>query len=182
MTTPLLTDSSGNKIGKTEGNVIALRDSTANLYGKIMSLPDEIIVKGLEYLTDIPMERVHGIAGKIRNGENPMQFKKLLAFEVVKLLNSQNEAQSAQTFFEQAHQKAQIPTTIPEVNLPQSETAQSLPTILTDLKLTSSKSEAKRLLQQKGIEINGKTITSLDYDLKSGDTIKVGKHKYIRIK
>lgn len=179
LTTPLLTDVNGKKIGKTEGNVIALRDNPSDLYGEIMALGDDVIVKGLEYLTDIPMEEFSQIKEKIEKGENPMQFKKLLAFEIVKELNSQNEAESAQAFFKQAHQKGET------------ETLENVPVIMghgllvkdvISTNLSLSASEVKRLISQNAVDVNGITIIDLDYQLKSGDMIKVGKHKYIRIK
>src|SRR3989344_198386 len=100
MTTPLLTDSSGVKIGKTEGNVVALADKPYDLFGKIMALGDDVIVKGLEYLTDVPMDEVKNIQSKLEERENPVEYKKLLAFEIVKQLNSEKEAKAAQEYFE----------------------------------------------------------------------------------
>jgi len=76
MTTPLLTDSSGQKIGKTEGNVIAMIDRPSELYRKIMALGDDVIVKGLEYLTDVPINEIGEIEQKIKSGENPIKFRK----------------------------------------------------------------------------------------------------------
>src|SRR3989338_3246969 len=84
MTTPLLTDSSGKKIGKTEGNVIALNAPPKEFYGMIMSLSDDVIVKSFEYITDIPMEEVKEIEKKIKAGENPMIYKKKLDFALTK--------------------------------------------------------------------------------------------------
>lgn len=179
LTTPLLADSTGKKIGKTEGNVIALRDSPADLYGKIMSLSDEVIVKGLEYLTDLPMEKIKSIEQKIQKGENPMQFKKLLAFEVVKLLNSEKEAKDAQTFFEQTHQKQQAE----KVDL-QTVHVREQNTIMDCLTANfgMSKSEVKRLAEQKAIDVNGKPIDNSDYLLKPEDIVRVGKHLFFKVK
>jgi len=99
MTTPLLTDSSGRKIGKTEGNVIALNDTAPELYAKILSLGDDVIVKGMENLTDLSVDEIKKVEQKISSGENPMQFKKQLAFEIVKQLHSEEGAVSAQGNF-----------------------------------------------------------------------------------
>ncbi|MDE2590093.1 MAG: tyrosine--tRNA ligase, partial [Patescibacteria group bacterium] len=83
MTTPLLTDSEGRKIGKTEGNVIALTDKPEDLFGKIMSLPDDVVLKGFEYLTDVSLEKLSEIELALSSGENPINFKKQLAFDLV---------------------------------------------------------------------------------------------------
>src|SRR3989344_1418673 len=100
MTTPLLSDSSGKKIGKTEGNVIALNADPIDFYGMIMSLPDEVIATCFEVITDISLEEVVNIKKALANGENPMTFKKKLAFSLTRLLNSEEKAKSAQEFFE----------------------------------------------------------------------------------
>ncbi|MCL5019133.1 MAG: tyrosine--tRNA ligase [Patescibacteria group bacterium] len=179
LTTPLLADSTGKKIGKTEGNVIALRDSPADLYGKIMSLSDEVIVKGLEYLTDLPMEEVKSVEQKMQKGDNPMQFKKLLAFEIVKSLNSEKAAREAQSFFREAHQKQQAE----KVDL-QTVHVREQNTIMDCLTANfgMSKSEVKRLVEQKAIDVNGKPVENTDYILKPNDTVRVGKHLFFKVK
>ena len=96
LTTPLLTDSNGRKIGKTEGNVIAITDEPSELFGKIMALPDEIIAKAMEYLTDIPLEEISEIEANIAKGDNPIKYKKQLAFEITKDLNDSDAAQKEQ--------------------------------------------------------------------------------------
>ncbi len=117
MTTPLLTDSQGRKIGKTEGNVIALNDKPEELFGKIMSLSDDVIVHGLEYLTDVPMGEIERIANEIKNGGHPVDYKKKLAYEIVKQLNDEKAAQSSQDYFERTVQNKQMPTDIPTITI-----------------------------------------------------------------
>ena len=115
ITTPLLTDSSGKKIGKSEGNAIGLTDHPNDLYGKIMALPDEIVVKCFECLTRIPMEQVEKIKEGISNGVNPMEYKKLLALQIVSDLNNPLAAQAAQQSFEQTFSKGGVPEDIKTV-------------------------------------------------------------------
>src|SRR3989338_8048187 len=93
MTTQLLVDTEGNKIGKTEGNAIALTLPPEDMFSAIMNLPDDVITKSLEYLTDVPMAEIKNIEADIKKGANPMQFKKKLAFDVVKQLNTKQAAQ-----------------------------------------------------------------------------------------
>jgi len=99
MTTPILADETGKKIGKTEGNAIAFNDKSSDFYRKIMALGDEVILKGLEYLTDVPMEEIAEIKKKLENGENPINSKKKLAFEITKQLHGEQEAQEAAEAF-----------------------------------------------------------------------------------
>lgn len=179
LSTVLIADSSGRKIGKTEGNAIAISDKPENLYGKIMSFPDEVIVQCLECLTEIPMEDIKVIADKIKKGDNPMKYKKLLAFEVIKLLNSQKEAQMAQAFFEQVHQKGDTQN-LQNIKVV-SGAGQTVREFVSDnLKLSGT--QAKQLVRQNAIDIDGKTITDPNTTLNSGTTIQVGKSDIFKIK
>ena len=181
MTTPLLTDSEGRKIGKTEGNVIGLTDEPQDLYGKIMSLSDDVIVKSLEYLTDIPMSKVKSIGEKIDKGENPIQFKKILAFEIVKQLNDEKKAKEAQEHFEKTVQsKEEMETTTMEVDL---EVTNILSDVLVSaLNLFESNSELKRMVGQKGIKLNGEVVDNLDIEISNGDVISIGRRRNIQVK
>jgi len=166
MTTPLLADSSGKKIGKTEGNVIALNDDPNNLYGKIMSLPDEVVVKCLECLTRIPMDRVQEIEKAITSGENPMQFKKELAFKIVADLNDENTAKKAQESFEETFSKGGVPQDIKTVR---ASAGKPLVEILLEEGLISSKTEFNRLSKDGAIE-----------EMENG-VYRVGKHRFLKI-
>lgn len=155
MTTPLLTDAQGRKIGKTEGNVIALTDRPEDLFGKIMALPDAITLKGFEYLTDVPMEKIQTMVS-----ENPLGNKKRLAFAIVKQLNSLVDAKSAQEHFERIVQKKEIPTSIPIISF--SRPFVSTATVAqgtVEAGLASSLSEAKRLIEQKGVAFDNEIPT-----------------------
>ncbi len=183
MTTPLLTDSRGIKIGKTEGNVIALTDKPTSLYGKIMALPDDIVVKGFEYLTDIPNEEIGHIEKAITKGENPLSHKKRLAFEIVKQLNSEKLAREAQSEFEKTVQKQELPSDIPIYQYTSAREV-DIVDLLVQTKLASSRSYAKRLVEQGGVEIDNLTINNQQstINVKNGMIIRVGKRKFIRIK
>ncbi|HEY4517999.1 MAG TPA: tyrosine--tRNA ligase, partial [Candidatus Paceibacterota bacterium] len=102
LTTPLLADSSGRKIGKSEGNVIGLTDKPDDLYGKIMSLSDEVVPNALNYLTD-------KVADLADVWQEPMKYKKLLAYEIVKQLNSEELARGAEQNFTSTFSKGETP-------------------------------------------------------------------------
>ncbi len=185
MTTPLLTDARGVKIGKTEGNVIGLTDKPEDLYGKTMGLPDDVIVKGLEYLTDVPMDEVKKIENELNNGENPVTYKKRLAFEIVKQLNSESQAKQAQEHFERTVQQKEMPNEVPLIKLPPSlASGATIADVLTGLELANSKSEAKRLIEQGGVSVDNETIIDPNAAFESKDEvlIKVGKRKFVKVK
>jgi len=178
MTTPLLTDSKGMKIGKTEGNVIALNDPPNDVFGKIMALGDNIIVKGLEYLTDTQFT-------EIDVSSNPMKYKKQLAFEVVKQVNNESEARKALEEFEKTIQQKKTPSDFPTITLPRTLTSGATITdALVELGAVTSRSEAKRVIEQGGTAVNDQIITdpNASFIPQDDSIIRVGKRKYIKIK
>ena len=183
MTTPLLTDSKAVKIGKTEGNAIALTDKPEDLFGKIMALPDDVITKGLEYLTDVPTEEIKRINKDIESGENPVPYKKKLAFEIVKQLNDKKQAFNSQKYFEKTVQKQELPENIPIYQYIGSESIEII-NVLVNAKLASSRSQAKRLVEQGGVSIDEKIIKNSNDLLmpKDGMMLRVGKRKFVKIK
>jgi len=183
MTTPLLTDSQGRKIGKTEGNVIALTDKPEELFGKIMALPDDIVLKGFEYLTDAPMQRLSEIELALNNGENPINYKKQLAYDIVKQLNSEDAAKKAQEAFESVVQHKDLPTEIPQFILPFDKRLTTYADLLVTTGLAESKSEAKRLIEQGGVEIDNEKIIEPNKEttIEANAVIKVGKRKFVEV-
>lgn len=179
MTTALLTDAQGNKIGKTEGNAIALADPAEKIFGGIMNFPDDVIVKSLEFLTDVPQEEIESIKKAIARGQNPLQFKKKLAYEVVKQLDGEEAAKRAQEEFERVFQKRQKPQDIKEIKVKKPKW--KVPDFLVGNNLAESKSAAKRLFDQKAIEINGKVVKENEVEFKGGETIRVGKKIFAKI-
>lgn len=186
MTVPLLTDAKGVKIGKTEGNVIGLTDEPSDFYAKIMSLGDDAIIPCFTLLTDAPMEDIEKVKQKIQMGENPMQFKKQLAFELTKALNDENSAMMAQKEFESVHQKQQFAdmtaSTI-EINDNEKDIKVFLKKIV-DSGYIKSLSEAKRLFSANAIKIfDFKTQTEKTIDtINDNDIIRIGPKIFIRIK
>jgi tyrosyl-tRNA synthetase len=182
LTTPLLTDSEGRKIGKTEGNVIALNDKPEELFGKIMSLSDDVIVKGLEYLTDVPMEEVDAIRKDLEQGGHPVAHKKKLAYEIVKQLNNEEAAKNAQEYFEKTVQKKEMPEEIPVYQYTGKGLVQIVE-LLVEIGLAASRSEAKRLIEQGGVEIDNEKVVDANSEtaLKDGIIVKVGKRKFVKV-
>lgn len=181
MTTPLLADSKGQKIGKSEGNVIGITDKPNELFGKIMSLSDDVIIKGMEYLTDIPMSEIESIETSLKNGENPISYKKRLAYEIVKQLNSKDDAKEAEEAFQSVVQKKELPKDIVSVIFAGNET---LSAGMVANNLVSSVSEAKRLISQGSVSVDGKRIDNpfmRTDEIADGVTLKLGNRNYVKI-
>lgn len=144
MTLPLLTVTGDKKMGKSEGNAIYIDDDPSDLYAKIMALGDYIIVKGFEYLTDLPMNEIKQITEDLKGSKNPISYKKMLAFEIVKQLNSHEEAHKAQKDFEETVQSKNMPEETLEIS---SDKKGRVVDIISE-KTGLSKSEIKRLIKQ----------------------------------
>lgn len=169
LTTKLLVDKDGKKVGKTTGNALFLDSTPESFFAGIMSFPDEVIELGFELLTEVPMEAIRTSVKK-----NPMEEKKRLAFEVVKLLWKEPAAKKAQKAFEKTFQDKKPKFDI-KVNAGNS-------VILTITPFTSlaSVSEAKRLVKQNAVEVNGKKIVDGNTIMKPGDEIKVGSRTFLK--
>lgn len=183
MTVPLLTDSNGTKIGKTEGNVIALTDEPSEFYGKIMSLGDDSIIPCFTLLTDLSLKEIERMQNSITSGENPMLFKKKLAFELTRLFNNELAAVSAETHFEKAFQTGEESTDFPEFPL-NKLSGMNLPVInlLMETESAVSKSDARRLIEQSAVEIDQTIvdIVNTNITLRPGMILRVGKKRFLR--
>lgn len=164
MSTKLLVDSAGNKVGKTTGNALFLNATPEQLFGGIMSFPDEVLNLSFELLTTIPFDQ-------IPKGGHPMELKKKLAHQIVMELHSKKDADHAQEEFENTFQKGEIG----EVE----EIKADSPDDLVKNGIITSKSEWKRLIEQGAIERDGEKVTQ-DNDIKSG-IYRIGKKRFIKI-
>lgn len=164
LTTKLLVDKEGKKVGKTTGNALFLDSKPEDFYAGIMAFPDEVILLGFELLTEINLDEIEK---EIK--DNPMKEKKRLAFEIVKFLWGEKIAKESSLTFENNFQKKD-PEFLTEIKLQENLVETIAP--FTNLK---SSSDAKRLILQGGVSINNKVITFLNYKIKKDDKIKIGK-------
>ncbi|ETB64097.1 TPA: tyrosine--tRNA ligase [Candidatus Nomurabacteria bacterium] len=169
----------GITMSKTKGNGINLGDDATQMFGKAMSYPDSAILSGLELLTNVSMEEIQKIDKQIKEGVNPMQFKKIMAFEIVKVIKSEKEAKLAQENWEKIFSKKEIPDNVEEIKVMNN---QKLIDILSINKIVSSKSDFKRLVDEGAITnmTTNKKITSYDEVVKNG-IYKIGKKRFIKI-
>ena len=184
MTVPLLTDSKGTKIGKTEGNVIGLTDKPEEFFAKIMSLSDDAIIPCFTLLTDIPIEELKNGEYKMKNGENPMALKKQLAFELTKQFNDEESAKRAQVEFETRFQQRNVrAANLATITYAAFTSGPSIVEGTIAAGLASSKSEARRLIQQSAVKLDNVLITiptTPSTQAKSGSVLQVGR-KAIKI-
>ncbi len=181
ITVPLLTDSKGVKIGKTEGNAIGISDDPSDFYAKIMSLGDDSILNCFSLLTDASDSELEQIKQKMDAGENPIHYKKQLAYTLTKQFNSESLAQKAQEAFEKTVQGGEVPTDIPEFSVERNSWV--VLDLLIQSKLITSRSEGRRLIEQRAVEINNTTVEPGTHEImvQDGDIVRVGKRKYIKI-
>ena len=182
MTVPLLTDSKGTKIGKTEGNVIGLTDAPHELFSKIMALGDDAIINCFILLTDKPEAEISEMKKQIAGSTNPMTFKKLLAWEITAQLNNPTQATQAQDYFEKTFQSHDL-SHVEEFKISNlSANPIAILELLMQAKTAASKSEARRLVEQNAVEVDQTVvdIVNTNVTLKSGMTLRVGKKKFLR--
>jgi len=176
MTTKLLVDAKGDKVGKTTGNALFLDRSPEEFFGGIMSFPDEVLSLGFELLTRVPTEEIRVMDFKGR----PMDLKKRLAFEVIMIIYGEEAAKKAQVHFEKVFQNRKAPENLPEVKL-ETENWEA-DRLLMKMGLVKSLSEAKRLLDQKAVELNGLTISDQQLKIRNNDILRVGKTRFAKIR
>lgn len=183
MTTPLLTDSKGTKIGKTEGNVIALTDTPADFYSNIMALGDDAIIPCFRLLTDMPEDRIRQMQQSIESGSNPMTYKKQLAHTLTAWLNDEPSADAAQMAFESRVQNKNFEAVqLPEIPFSTIQKNPTLSEVIIGIGFSHSRSEIKRLIKQGAIDINNNPLMKDSTEnIKQGDIITVGKKKAFKV-
>ena len=167
------------KMSKSLGNYISLKEDPVSMFGKVMSINDSLIIKYFTLCTDKKIVEIKEIEKKINNGENPRDFKIILAEELVRIYHGEKEAIKAKETFEKTFSKKEIPENIPEVKVVENEL---LSEVLLKQNIISSKSDFSRLVKEGAITIleENKKITDLKETAKEG-TYKIGKHRFIKI-
>ncbi|KKP93671.1 MAG: Tyrosine-tRNA ligase [Parcubacteria group bacterium GW2011_GWA1_36_12] len=167
LTTPLISGTDGKPMSKSSGNCIWLNDTPADMFGKIMSMADIQIEEYWQTLTQLPAEKLRSL--------KPLDAKKMLANEIVKLYKGETLAKKAQKEFEAVYQKSAKPKHV-DVNVQENIS-------LTEAvsKFVSSKSQAKRLISQGAVEIDGQVATDGSVKTQKGQVLKIGKKTYVKV-
>ncbi len=183
LTMPILEGLDGtNKMSKSLNNHIAILDPPNDMFGKCMSIPDELIIRYLSLLTNTPRSEIKTIESSIKNGENPRNIKINLAHKIVTQFHSEKLANSAKENFINVFSNKAIPNDIPEITIESTDPIHLL-SFLNDQKLAPSKKEGRRLIDQGAVSINDEKITDPNHEFSPTETtiLKVGKRKFLKI-
>ena len=180
---PILIGTDGvQKMSKTFNNYIAVFDPPNEKFGKVMSIPDSLILNYFNYATKLDPDEITIIKKELEGGANPMIFKKQLAREIVKLYHGEEAAQEAQAAFEKVFSNKELPDEMPVFETKEDKI--KLIKLLADNGLCASNSEAKRMILQNAVTVDGNRWTDLEGELQieDGMVIKVGKRKFLQIR
>lgn len=178
-----LSGTDGRKMSKSWGNAIWLEDDPEDMYGKIMAIEDTVIIDYFLLGTHLALEKIEEVKKRLATNENPRDIKKELAYEIVTELHSQDAAKKAQEYFEKTVQKKEMPNDIPTVAVKTDSGLISFVDLLMETNLAASRSEAKRLIEQGGVEVDNEKVTDANSEttIKDGAVVKVGKRKFIKV-
>lgn len=188
ITLPLLEGTDGiEKMSKSLGNYIGINELPQIMYGKVMSIPDHLMIRYFELVTDVSLNEIDQIKINLENdNSHPQDVKKKLAREIVKLYHGQNAALIAEEEFEKVFNKKLYPEEMKELVLKKDNLKEGkiwLIKLIALSGLVSSKSEARRLIEQGGVKINGEKVDdpNLDLTVKEGMVIKIGKLNFVKL-
>ena len=184
MTFPLLVGTDGSKkMSQSLNNYISISDSPENIFGKIMSIPDEIMWDYFTMLTDLEISEIDNFRKNVNKGKtNPFDYKKMLGKLIVSEIYDENSALVAESTFENITINKNLPENMPETNI-DDEIDIHLPNFLTENELTKSNSEARRLIESGSVKIDDQKVELLDINSSDliGKTLQVGKRKFLKI-
>ncbi len=186
---PLLEGLDGvNKMSKSLDNYIGVYDAPADMYGKVMSIPDDMIARYFELLTDIELEKLAEIKKEISAGEsNPMSLKKELAWELVKQYHTKADADYAAAEFKRVFSQGQLPDDMKDITINSSDLENGemwIVKLVAATELVDSNSQARRMIKQGAVYIDEerKDKMNIDIKVKDGMIIQIGKRRYAKIK
>jgi tyrosyl-tRNA synthetase len=183
LTCPMVLGIDGKTMSKSSGNCVWIEDPPEQMFGKIMSIPDQLIISYLELLTNLPTQEIQQYQKSISLKKvNPRDIKEKLAFEIVKTFHSLTAAQKSREEFRNVFREKKIPVSVHGINIRKKEIP--LLDLLTETGLVSSKSEAKRMVLQGGVKIDGKAQKDWrrDVEIKKEMILQIGKRKFAKIK
>jgi tyrosyl-tRNA synthetase len=186
MTLRMIYGLDGRKMSTSWGNGIFITDDPKDMYGKLMTLKDELIIDYFESCTRVPLDMIEGYKSSLeKKTANPKEIKKILAREIIKYFHGEKKAEAAEKEFEQVFEDKQLPTEIQEVEMSEGEIG--CQELLTEIGIAKSKGEARRLIEQGGVRIifNGNSEIIKDWKgsapVKKGMIIQSGKRNFRKI-
>ncbi|MBK8466186.1 MAG: tyrosine--tRNA ligase [Chloracidobacterium sp.] len=183
ITTPLLEGLDGvNKMSKSLHNYIGITEPASEMFGKIMSISDELMWKYYELLTDLTRSQISDLRSQIEAGENPRNIKVSLAKLIIKDFHSSSDADAAEDDFTRRFVQKEIPDEIEEKKI--TAGTYKLAELLAETGLAASKGEARRLIEQGGVKVNGEKASAANADIAidaDGVLFQVGKRKFLKV-
>ncbi len=179
MTNEFLMGTDGRKMSKTWGNAIWLEDQPVDMFGKVMSINDDLIIDYYTLGTNVSLSEIETVKRRLESGENPIEIKKELAKIIVSELHSEQEAAYAQDQFVTVVQQKNVPQEINTITLTSGEQRTVLD-FLVENNLVASKSEGKRLIEQGGVTFDTRPVTSVHEIVRAG-VLQIGKRTFVRI-
>lgn len=169
------------KMSKSLNNYIGVTDAPIDMFGKIMSIPDELMLDYYELATDVTMEAIEIIKKELAEGKNPREVKAELAELIVETYHGAQAAQEARAEFDRVYKNRETPTDAPTINIAQDKI--NIIDLIIETKLASSKSEARRLVEQGGVEIAGAKVSdpNQEINIENNMILQVGKHKFVKV-
>ena len=186
--TPLLPGLDGvQKMSKSLGNAIGITDPPNEMYGKVMSLPDKLMIPYFEYCTLVPLDEIRAIAARLSAGElHPRDVKRRLARAITERYHRDAAARNAEAEFERVFAARELPEEIPDVDFSRDRLrngAIRLVRLLVELGLADSNGEARRLISQGGVSLNGERINQdVDVAVQDGSLVRVGRRRFARVR
>jgi len=187
--TPILEGLDGvQKMSKSLGNYIGVYEPAREMFGKTMSIPDELMIRYFELVTKVPVKEIRELEEGIKLGTvHPRDLKMRLGREIVTIYHGENEAKEAQDEFVRMFQKKETPDDMPEFNLSElglSSNKVELVSLIVAAKMAPSKGEARRLIQQGGVRFRDEKVTDPQFEvsINDGDILKVGKRKFAQFR
>lgn len=184
LTMPLLEGLDGiNKMSKSLGNYIGVTDTPQDMFGKLMSVSDDLMWRYLELLSFRSLAQIANFREEVANGRNPRDIKVLLAQEIVARFHTQKAAEDALAEFEARFQKGVLPDDMPEISVASMDGHIGIAQLLKQAGLVASTSEALRMIDQGGVKLDGEKVSDKALQLKAGAVIvaQVGKRKFGRV-
>ena len=185
MIMPILEGLDGvEKMSKSLNNYIGVKDNPNDMFGKIMSISDELMYNYYKMITEISFEEIDKIKESVENGSlHPMEAKKKLGSEVVKIYHGEEAGEEARKWFENVFSKRSLDVDLPEVLLEYKEIG-VIDLLVKETELVKTTSEARRLIEQGGFKINDKAIKDIKayIQIESGMIIRIGKKKIVKVK
>lgn len=170
------------KMSKSLGNYIGVREEANAMFKKVMEVPDGLIIRYFELATDILPEELDKIKSALENGENPRDCKLLLARTITSLYHTPKETLLAEEYFYQAFSQKGIPENVPTLQIPEEKCRLAdLSPLLIREGFVAGSGEFRRLIAQGGVRVNMEKAGSIDREVMEGDVLKIGKKKFLRL-